>query len=36
MAVREVLEIGHPVLAERAREVEVDAIGTPEVAGLDR
>ena len=33
MAVREVLEIGHPVLAERAREVEVDAIGTPEVQG---
>ena len=33
MAVREILEIGHPVLAERAREVEVDSITTPEVQG---
>ena len=33
MAVREILEIGHPTLAARAREVEVDAIGTPEVQG---
>jgi len=33
MTVREVLEIGHPVLASRAQEVEVDAIGSPEVQG---
>lgn len=33
MSVREVLEIGHPVLAARAQDVEVDAIGTPEVQG---
>ena len=33
MAVREILEIGHPTLAARAREVEVDAIGAPEVQG---
>ena len=33
MAVREILEIGHPTLAERAREVEVEAIATPEVQG---
>ena len=33
MAVREILEIGHPTLAVRAREVEVEAIGTPEVQG---
>ena len=33
MAVREILEIGHPTLAARADEVEVDAIGTPEVQG---
>ena len=33
MAVREVLEIGHPVLAARASEVEPDAICTPEVQG---
>ena len=31
MSVREVLEIGHPVLAARAEEVETDSIGTPEV-----
>ena len=28
-----ILEIGHPTLAERAREVEVEAIATPEVQG---
>ncbi|MFK7967083.1 MAG: peptide deformylase [Burkholderiaceae bacterium] len=33
MTVREVLEIGHPVLASRAKEVDVDAIGSPEVQG---
>ena len=33
MAVREILEIGNPTLAARAREVDVDAIGTPEVQG---
>ena len=33
MPVREVLQIGHPVLAARAEEVEVDAITTPEVQG---
>ena len=33
MAVREILEIGHPMLAERAREVEEDAIDTREVQG---
>ena len=33
MAVRDILEIGHPTLAARAREVEVEAIGTPEVQG---
>lgn len=33
MAVREILEIGHPTLAARAQEVEVEAIGTPEVQG---
>ena len=33
MAVREILEIGHPTLAARAQAVEVDAIGTPEVQG---
>jgi peptide deformylase len=33
MSVREVLEIGHPVLAARAEEVETDSIGTPEVQG---
>lgn len=33
MAVREILEIGHPTLAARAREVEPDAISTPEVQG---
>ena len=33
MAVREILEIGHPVLAARAHEVEVAAIGSPEVQG---
>ena len=33
MAVREILEIGHPTLAARADEVEVDAIGVPEVQG---
>ena len=33
MAVREILEIGHPTVAARAREVEADAIGTPEVQG---
>lgn len=31
MAVRDILEIGHPMLAERAAEVEVDAIGSPTV-----
>jgi len=31
MTVRDVLEIGHPVLAARAQEVAVDAIGSPEV-----
>ena len=33
MAVRDILEIGHPTLAARASEVEVDAIGTPQVQG---
>ena len=33
MAVREILEIGHPTLAARAREVELDTIGTTEVQG---
>ena len=33
MAAREILEIGHPTLAARAREVEVDSIDTPEVQG---
>ena len=33
MAVREILEIGHPTLATPAREVEADAIATPEVQG---
>lgn len=33
MAVREILEIGHPTLAARAGKVELDAIGTPEVQG---
>jgi len=33
MPVREVLQIGHPVLAARAREVDVDAIETSEVQG---
>lgn len=31
MAVREILQIGHPVLAARAEEVPVDEIATPEV-----
>ena len=31
MAVREILEIGHPTLAARAQEVDVDAITTPQV-----
>jgi len=33
VAVREILEIGHPVLAARAQEVDVAAIATPEVQG---
>ena len=33
MAVREILQIGHPVLAARADEVDVDAIGSAEVQG---
>ena len=33
MAVREILEIGHPVLAARADEVDVDAIASAEVQG---
>lgn len=33
MAVREILEIGHPVLAARASEVEVDSIASPQVQG---
>ena len=33
MAVREILEIGHPTLAARAGDVEVDAIDTLEVQG---
>ena len=33
MAVREILQIGHPVLATRASEVDVDAIQTAEVQG---
>ena len=36
MAVREILEIGHPLLAERAAEVDPDAIGSAEVQGLRR
>ncbi len=31
MAVREILQIGHPVLAARAEEVPVESIATPEV-----
>ena len=33
MAVRDILEIGHPILATRASEVDVDAIGSAEVQG---
>lgn len=33
MAVREILQIGHPVLATRADEVDPDAIGSAEVQG---
>ena len=33
MSVRQVLELGHPLLAARAQEVEVDAIGSAEVQG---
>ncbi|MDE0716250.1 MAG: peptide deformylase [Gammaproteobacteria bacterium] len=33
MAVREILQIGHPVLASRAEEVAPDAIASPEVQG---
>lgn len=33
MAVREILQIGHPVLAARAREIEPDAICSVEVQG---
>ncbi len=33
MAIREILQIGHPVLAARAAEVDVDKIQTPEVQG---
>ena len=33
MTVREIIEIGHPTLAQRAQEVDVDAIPTPEVQG---
>lgn len=33
MTVRGVLEIGHPVLASRAQEVDIDAIGSAEVQG---
>ena len=33
MAVREVLQIGHPILAARAAEVEIEKIRTPEVQG---
>lgn len=33
VAVRDILEIGHPLLAERAAEVDTDAIGSPLVQG---
>jgi len=33
MSVREVLQIGHPILAARAEEVDVEAIGTAKVQG---
>jgi len=33
MAVREILQIGHPVLAARAQEIDPDAIGSAEVQG---
>jgi len=33
MTVRDVLQIGHPILAARAAEVEIDKIQTPEVQG---
>ena len=33
MAIREILQIGHPVLAQRASEVEVDRINGDEVQG---
>jgi peptide deformylase len=33
MSVKEVLQIGHPVLAARAEEVALDAIASPEVQG---
>lgn len=33
MAIREILQIGHPVLAARADEVDIDKIGSEEVQG---
>ena len=33
MAIRDILQIGHPVLAARAQEVDSGTIGTPEVQG---
>lgn len=33
MAVREVLQIGHPILAARANEIDVEKISSPEVQG---
>lgn len=34
MAVRPIVTVGHPVLRERAREVGIDELATPEVQGL--
>ncbi len=34
MSVREIVEIGHPALRERAREVSSDELGSPVVQGL--
>ena len=34
MSVREVVEIGDPVLRERARELSIDEIASPEIQGL--
>ena len=33
MPIRDILQIGHPILAQRAQEVDIDTIQTPEVQG---